>query len=123
MTSRERMAEAMARGEPDRPPLMCQLSLGHYFLRTGLDAIDVWHDTHTFSEALTILRARYDFDGILVNLPGRDPAWREHVRSEETDAEGNRLLRWSDGSVTARSDGSPSRRSTPLRCFMWSRTV
>lgn len=100
MTSRTRMAEAMARREPDRPPVMCQLSLGHYFLHTDLGATDIWHDTLAFSEALTTMRARYDFDGILVNLPGRDPAWRDQIRSEEIDADGNRLLRWSDGSVT-----------------------
>jgi uroporphyrinogen-III decarboxylase len=108
MTSRERMADAMARREPDRPPVMCQLSLGHYFLQTGLGAIDIWHDTHAFSEALTTLRTRYDFDGILVNLPGRDPAWRDQIRSVDTDADGNRLLRWSDGSVTvAPPDDNP----------------
>ncbi len=80
LTSRERMAVAMARGEPDRPPLMCQLSLGHYFLNTGLDEIDVWHDSDAFARALVTLQRRYGFDGILVNLPGRDPQWRDHVR-------------------------------------------
>lgn len=108
MTSRERMAAAMAREEPDRPPVMCQLSLGHYFLQTDLDEIEIWHDTHAFAEALTTLRSRYDFDGILVNLPGRDPDWRDHVRSRETDEDGNTVLHWSDGSVTvAPPDDNP----------------
>jgi len=102
------MAEAMARRQPDRPPVMCQLSLGHYFLRAGLDEIDVWHDTDAFSDALTRLRSRYDFDGILVNLPGRDPAWRSHIRATESDGDGNRRLHWSDGSVTvAPPDDNP----------------
>ena len=63
----------MRLGTPDRVPVMCQLSLGHYFLHSGLDAIDIWHDTDAFAEALVRLQERYGFDGILVNLPGRDP--------------------------------------------------
>lgn len=108
MTSRERMAAAMAKGEPDRPPLMCQLALGHYFLNSDLDEIDIWHDTGAFAEALVTLRRRYAFDGILVNLPGRDPAWRDQVRDIEADAKGNRVVRWSDGSTTvAPPDDNP----------------
>ena len=30
---------------PDRVPVMCQLSLGHYFLHAGSGAIEIWHDT------------------------------------------------------------------------------
>lgn len=100
MTSRERMAVAMARGVPDRPPIMCQLALGHYFLNTGLDEIEIWHDTDAFAQALVTLQRRYGFDGILVNLPGRDPDWRRHVRKISPDGKGNRVVRWSDGSFT-----------------------
>jgi len=100
MTARERMAVAMAKGEPDRPPLMCQLALGHYFLNTDLDAIEIWHDSDTFAEALVMLQRRYCFDGILVNLPGRDPEWRSHVREIKTDNDGTRAVKWSDGSLT-----------------------
>ncbi|MDH5758928.1 MAG: uroporphyrinogen decarboxylase family protein [Gemmatimonadota bacterium] len=108
MTSRERMAVAMAKGEPDRPPLMCQLSLGHYFLHTDHDEIDVWHDTETFSRALVELQRRYGFDGILVNLPGRDPSWRDHVRAITGDEDGNRVIHWTDGRVTvAPADDNP----------------
>ena len=49
MTSRERMAVAMRHGTPDRVPVMCQLALGHYFLRSGEDAIDIWHDGEAFA--------------------------------------------------------------------------
>ncbi len=100
VTPRERMAIAMAKGEPDRPPLMCQLALGHYFLNTDLDAIEVWHDADAFAEALVTLQRRYGFDGILVNLPGRDPEWRNYVREIESDGTGSRKVRWSDGTVT-----------------------
>ena len=75
MTPRERMDRAMRpRGAllPDRVPVMCQLSMGHYFLHAGIDAVEIWHETAAFGEALVALQRRYAFDGILVNLPGRD---------------------------------------------------
>jgi len=100
MTSRERMAEAMAKGEPDRPPFMCQLSLGHYFLNTELDEIEIWHDSDTFAEALVTLQRRYGFDGILVNLPGRDSAWRDQVEKIESGPGTGRTIRWKDGTST-----------------------
>jgi hypothetical protein len=99
LTSRERMAVAMRLGTPDRVPVMCQLSLGHYFLQAGLDAIEVWHSTEGFAEALVRLQRRYGFDGILVNLPGRDPEWRRQVdRVEERD--GDRVVTWTNGWYT-----------------------
>lgn len=108
MTSRERMAVAMSKGVPDRPPLMCQLALGHYFLNTELDAVEIWHDAEAFAQALVTLQRRYAFDGILVNLPGRDPDWRRHLRAMEENGRGGRTLRWSDGSVTeAPPDDNP----------------
>lgn len=83
MTPRERMATAMRGETPDRVPVMCQLALGHYFLHAGLDPVDVWHDGPAFGEALIRLQERYGFDGILVNLPGREPGWRRHVERIE----------------------------------------
>lgn len=100
MNSRERMAVAMDKGEPDRPPLMCQLALGHYFLETGMDPVEVWHDSDAFAQALVSLQRRYAFDGILVNLPGRDPEWRRHVRDVADDGQGRKTVRWSNGLVT-----------------------
>lgn len=99
MTSRERMAAAMARREPDRVPVMCQLSLGHYFLQTDLDPVEVWHDTAAFGSALLELRRRYAFDGILVNLPGRDPEWRSYVRRVEAVGRDRHVV-WRNGLVT-----------------------
>lgn len=108
VTSRQRMAAAMAREVPDRPPLMCQLALGHYFLQTDADEIDIWHDTRAFARALVELQRRYAFDGILVNLPGRDPRWRSYVQGIDSDEEGNRVVRWPDGRVTvAPPDDNP----------------
>lgn len=98
-TSRERMAAAMRGEVPDRVPVMCQLALGHYFLRSGLDPVEVWHDGPSFGEALVRLQERYGFDGILVNLPGRDPHWRRHVERVDETSEGRRVL-WKNGWVT-----------------------
>jgi hypothetical protein len=79
MNSRERMDVAMHLGVPDRVPVMCQLLLGHYFLQSGIDPIEIWYSGEAFGEALIALQRRYGFDGILINLPGRDPGWRTHV--------------------------------------------
>lgn len=99
MTSRERMALAMRHREPDRVPVMCQLALGHYFLRSALDPLEVWHDTPAFARALVRLQQRYGFDGILVNLPGRDPDWRRYAARIERSAHGQRV-HWGNGFVT-----------------------
>jgi hypothetical protein len=99
MTGRERLAVAMRHGSPDRTPVMCQLAIGHYFLHSGLDPVEVWHDTPTFVEALLRLQQRYGFDGILVNLSGRDPDWRAHVDRIERDADGARVV-WRDERIT-----------------------
>ena len=98
-SSRDRMAVAMRLGVPDRVPVMCQLSLGHYFLHSGLDPVDVWHGSPEFAEALVRLQQRYGFDGVLVNLPGRDPDWRRYIRRREQVGEAVRIT-WANGLVT-----------------------
>ncbi len=99
MNARERMAVAMRRGTPDRVPVMCQLALGHTFLHAGLDPVDVWHDGEAFAEALVRLQRAYGFDGILVNLPGRPPAWRDEIDRVETMGRDRHVL-WRNGLVT-----------------------
>jgi len=84
---------------PDRVPVMCQLSLGHYFLHGGGGAVEIWHDTAAFGEALLALQQRYGFDGILVNLPGRDTQWRARLRSIEPRGR-DRVLHWANGCFT-----------------------
>lgn len=107
MTSRERMDAAMRLREPDRVPVMCQLALGHYFLNAGLDEIDIWHSTEAFGDALIMLQQRYGFDGILINLPGRDPKWRSYItKTEEKD--GEKIVHWKNGWYTvAPPDDNP----------------
>ena len=85
--------------QPDRVPVMCQLTLGHYFLNTGLPAPEIWHDSDVFACALVMLQRRYGFDGILVNLPGRDPAWRDAIADIE-ERDGRTRIRWREGAVT-----------------------
>ena len=102
MTSRERMDRAMrprAGALPDRVPVMCQLSLGHYFLHAGIEPVEIWHDSAAFGEALLTMQRRYGFDGVLVNLPGRDPAWRDGADAIEARG-ADRVVRWRDGCVT-----------------------
>ena len=99
MTSRERVRIAMRLGEPDRVPVMCQLALGHYFRQSGLDPVEVWHDTEAFGEALIRLQRRYRFDGILVNLPGREPGWRRHIAGVHRGS-GQSVVRWRNGWAT-----------------------
>jgi hypothetical protein len=92
---------------PDRVPVMCQLSLGHYFLHVGGGAVEIWHDTAAFGEALLALQRRYGFDGILVNLPGRDPLWRDHFITVEQQGP-DTVIRWANGAVTtAPPDDNP----------------
>lgn len=134
MTPRERMNAAMRPRDgclPDRVPVMCQLSLGHYFLHAGLNAADVWHDTAAFGEALLTLQRRYGFDGILVNLPGRDPNWRDALAGTVRRGP-DQVLIWRTGTETVvppddnprvrradgRAIGTPAvAEVSPDRCF------
>ncbi len=99
MDSRTRMARAMSLAEADRVPVMCQLSIGHYFLHSGLDPLDIWHESEAFAEAFERLRRRYGFDGILVNMPGRDPRWRDWVTRIERRERGS-VIHWRNGGFT-----------------------
>ena len=99
MNGKERLAAAMQHKIPDRVPLMCQLALGHYFLNTDLKPHAIWFTSEGFAEALITLQQRYRFDGILVNLPGRDPQWRDSVAAITDTAEGE-LIRWKTGDST-----------------------
>ena len=79
MNSKERVNIAMQLKEPDRVPVFCQLSLGHYMLHSGLDPMEVWFDSQALAEAQVTLQRRYKFDGILVNMPGRPANWRDYI--------------------------------------------
>ena len=99
MTSRQRVRTAMELGVPDRVPVFCQLAIGHYFLHATPSPCDVWFRSEGFADALVELQRRYRFDGILVNLPGRDPEVDRHVERVEEEC-GETVVRWRDGSRT-----------------------
>ena len=84
---------------PDRAPVFCQLALGHYFLKTGLAPHRIWFTSEGFAEALVSLQQRYQFDGILINLPGRSVDTLKRLERVETTPEGERLF-WPNGEVT-----------------------
>ncbi len=96
MNSKERMFKAMHLQAPDRVPVMCQLSIGHYFINSGIDPFDIWFTSEGFAEALLTMRERYNFDGILVNLPGRDPEIQKHIQKVERN-ENEIKVTWKNG--------------------------
>ncbi len=105
MTSKERVLTAMKLGTPDRVPVMCQLSIGHYFRYSGISPIDIWFSSEGFAEALIIMQQKYKFDGILVNLTGRDPDYKKQIISIE-EKEDEFLLKWQNGcySIVPKND-------------------
>ncbi|MHC4494452.1 MAG: hypothetical protein ACYSYM_01360, partial [Planctomycetota bacterium] len=96
MNSKQRIAAAMNHQEPDRIPAMCQLALGHYFLNCTDKPSEIWFDSETFARALVELQQEYEFDGILVNLPGRPPDWKNNLKSSEK-IDNNEYLLWKSG--------------------------
>lgn len=99
MNSKERVKTAMALGVPDRVPVMCQLSIGHYFLYSGVDPIDIWLTSDGFAQALVNLQKKYSFDGILINLPGRPPNAKNHIEKTEGNDEEKKIF-WKNGCYT-----------------------
>jgi uroporphyrinogen-III decarboxylase len=99
MTGKERVSRAMHLEKPDRVPVYCQLSLGHYMLHTEYKPHQIWFSSETFADALLTLARRYRFDGILVNLPGRCRDWENHIVQVERRKHETRID-WDDGSYS-----------------------
>jgi len=99
MNGRERISFAMQHKEADRVPVMCQLALGHYFLNAGLAPHEIWFTSEGFAEALVTMQRRYQFDGILVNLPGRPRDALSQIRKVEKTKKGE-VVTWRNGHVT-----------------------
>ena len=97
MTGKQRIAAAMGHRPVDRVPVMCQLAIGHYLLNAGVAPAECWFTSEGFARALITLARRYRFDGILVNLPGRDPQWMQHVERIETAADGSQTVFFNNG--------------------------
>jgi hypothetical protein len=107
MTSKERISKAMQLGIPDRVPLMCQLSIGHYFQNSKLNPIDIWLESEGFAEALVELQIRYNFDGILINLPGRDPQNQKYIKKIEKTGTETKIIWKNDCFTVIPSDDNP----------------
>ena len=103
---------------PDRVPFFCQLALGHYFLNAGLPPFDIWYTSAGFSQALLSLAGRYRFDGILVNLPGREAGLESHVVKIDKAARED-IIRWDNGcySVLPHDDNAHYFQSNGTRYF------
>ncbi len=99
MNGRERIHRTMRHREPDRVPVMCQLSIGHYNLNGGYKPHEIWYETEAFADACVTLARRYAFDGILVVLTGRPPGYLDNVSSLKEDDEGQ-WIAWRNGDRT-----------------------
>jgi hypothetical protein len=99
MNGKERVNAAMRHQETDRTPVFCQLSLGHYLLHTDISPEDLWLNPEAFGGALVTLAERYNFDGILVNLHGRQPDREKYIR-QITRGKNEVRIDWTDGSYT-----------------------
>jgi hypothetical protein len=99
MNSRERVALTIRHQPPDRVPVMCQLSMGHYLLNTGIAPHEFWYVNEALAEAMVTLQRRYRFDGILVNIPGRPENFLKDVNRIEKTTEGE-WLTWRNGDRT-----------------------
>ena len=99
MNGKERIALTMQHQAPDRVPVMCQLSFGHYCLNTGLAPHELWYTSEAMAEAMVMLQRRYNFDGILVNSPGRPVDILKNAISIDRDPNGE-TVHWKNGSST-----------------------
>lgn len=99
LSSRERMAKAMALEEPDCVPVMCQMSIGHMLLQTGFRPLELWFSKEVFAEALLKLRKIYRFDGILISLHGHSGHWMEQILKIEKE-KNQEIITWKSGDRT-----------------------
>ena len=110
MTPKERLKTAMSLRQPDRVPVMCQLSIGHYLVNCPVSPANYWLHNEVIVDCFVGLAERYGFDGILINLPGRDQnsdAWVDHIRQEP----GQETIYWKNGhSCVCPSDDLPHER-------------
>lgn len=112
MRGKDIVAAAMRLDVPERVPVMCQLALGHYFLNSVEDAFAIWYTSEGFARALVELARRYGFDGILVNLPGRDPALESSIERIDREA-GGRRIRFRNGGEAVLPDDDNARYVPP----------
>ncbi|MBN2455862.1 MAG: hypothetical protein JXB29_04895 [Sedimentisphaerales bacterium] len=81
------MKEAMSLAMPERVPVMCQFAIGHTLLKSGLDSVDYFLSNDAYADGLLKMRELYNFDGVLIHKPGREPSFTEIVSSIDRDME------------------------------------
>jgi len=85
-SSKDLIKQAMSLGKPERVPVMCQLSIGHVLLKNPqLHPVDYFLSSDTYADGLLKIRELYDFDGVLMHKPGREPGIMEIVDSTDRD--------------------------------------
>lgn len=99
MNSKERMALAMNMEEPDRVPVMCQMSIGHMLLQTGFRPLELWFSKDVFVDAILKLREIYQFDGILISLHGHSSQWMQRILKIEKE-KNQEVITWKNGDRT-----------------------
>jgi hypothetical protein len=99
MLPRERIQKAMDLEEPDRVPVMCQMSIGHMLLQTGFSPSEFWLSGDLFAEGLLNLREIYDFDGILISLHGHSSQWRKNIDKIQREVD-REIVTWENGDRT-----------------------
>jgi uroporphyrinogen-III decarboxylase len=92
MTGKQRINAAMRHQAVDRVPVMCQLAIGHYLLNSDVKPAELWFTSEDFARAMVGLARRYGFDGMMINLPGRDPDWMRYVSRIETATDGSQTV-------------------------------
>jgi len=99
MNGKDRIARHLNLGISDRTPVMCQLSVGHYFLHSGIDPVEIWFESGAFAEALVNMADRYSFDGVLINLPGRSDVYKNSVKEIQRSHDEIKVI-WKNGHYT-----------------------
>lgn len=99
MIPRERIATTMNLEEPDRVPVMCQMSFGFMLLQTGFSPSEFWLSAELFAEGLLKLREIYSFDGILISLHGHSLHWQKNIIKIK-DEERGEVVTWKNGDKT-----------------------
>ncbi len=100
MNGRERLNMSIRHIEPDRVPVMCQLSVGHINLNAGYKPHEIWYETEAFADACIKLARRYQFDGILVLCVGRPPNYLDENLASMHEADDGEWLTWRNGDRT-----------------------
>ena len=117
MNSKERVALAMHHKRADRVPVMCQLAGGHYLvnMRDKWKLHEIWFTSEAFADSLVTMCRRYRFDGLLINIPGRNPGFMDDIASIEEMEDGEHLtlkngmrvlLPWDDNALFEHKDSN-----------------